>query len=150
MKYIIFSVFLLLLGGCTDPMLGKKFPPGSYPQFINGKIGHHLIPFEDGKAVLEYDWFMNSEENTLTLKGNFSINAFEWEAFTKSPYRLGEVIISAFLLNQNYEVIKVENFLFYIDHNVELRAENEFKKTFPFNKEYKFITFRLMFQRSRM
>lgn len=149
LRFILFVASFTLIA-CADPMLGKKLPFAPYPQFTNDKVGHHLIPFEDGKALLKYDWLINSEENTLTLKGTFSINAFEWEAFTKSPYRLGEVVISAFLLNQNYEIIKVENFLFYIDDNVEAETENEFTKTFPFNKEYKFITFQLMFKRSRM
>ena len=137
---------VLSLTACTHPMIGKVLPAANYPQFTSGTNGHHLVNFERGIANLDYDWFINQEENSLTLIGIYKINTTEWTAFTSSLYKCGQVTIAVILLDKDYEIVKVETIFFPIDADTTIEKTNRFSKTFPYNGEYKFVTFKLMYK----
>jgi len=146
---IIISLLLvsLALTACTHPMVGKTLPPATGLLYISGYKGDHIVKFEGGEAELDYNWFINKEENNLTLIGTFSAYDNEWKAFANSLYKYGQMTISVLLLNANLKVIKVEQIFIPIDSDINLVRGNkftsEFEKTFPFNKEYKYLTFQV-------
>ena len=127
-------------------MIGKTLPAANYPQFTSGSNGHHNINFERGIAGLDYEWSINNEKTSITLIGNYNVNTSVWHSITNSPYKSGKLIISAFLLNENYEILKVETIFIPIDPDTKLGKENTFSKIFPFNKEYKFITYEIRYE----
>jgi hypothetical protein len=51
-----------------------------------------------------------------------------------------------FLLDKNYEIVKVETIFCPIDADTTIGKTNKFSKTFPYNSEYKFVTFKLMYE----
>ena len=148
-SYKVLIMLFLALTACTHSMTGKILPPANYPQFAGGTNGHHIIKFREGIAKLDYDWFINNQENTLTLIGTYDFNFPGGEFYTRASYKWGNVTISAFLLDKNYKVLKVEQLYFPIDPDTELKEQkNPFKMTFPYNQDYKFITFEIRWEGS--
>lgn len=68
----------------------------------------------------------------------------EWNAFANSLYKYGQMTISVLLLNAIIKGVKIEQVFIPIDSDTKLvkanKFTNEFKRTFPFNKVYKYLT----------
>jgi hypothetical protein len=121
-------------------------PAANYLQFAGGTSGHHRIQFKKGIATLEYDWHINSENNILALDGSYEILTGEWELMKKFPTKSVRLMIEAYFLNSAYEIVKVERIFFPIDEDTDIDKEKRFERTFPFNRDYKYITFKLWYK----
>ena len=146
---VFWVIFLCTVSACTHPMTGKMLPPANYPQFVNGTSGHHIIKFKKGIAKLDYDWFINNQENTITLIGTYDFDFPGGKFYTRASYKWGSVTINAFLLDKNYKVLKVEQLYFPYESDTELKEQkNPFKMTIPYKQDYKFISFEMRWEGS--
>lgn len=134
---------LSVISACTHSMIGQTQPAGNYPYLGSGEYGHHIVEFERGAAELDYYWTINRENATLTFQGTFNIYGADWKAVTNAPWQSGKLIIELFLLNNNYQVIEVERIFIPIDDTTY--EENEFKRTFPYRSEYKYVSYRMSY-----
>jgi hypothetical protein len=139
------SVMFLALTACaSSPMIGRMLPEGNYSSFTDGISGYHYIPFEKGIGELAYDWFINSEESTLTLNGHYQILPGKWGLVF--PLKEITVTIDAYLLNEYYEIVEVGYIYHTLYEDEDFEKEIKIAKTFPYKQEYRYITFKLSYQ----
>ena len=141
---LVFSSLLLTLTACSSPMIGRMFPKGDYPNFTNGTKGYHYIPLYRGFAELEYEWYIDSEDNTLNLKGHYEILPGQWEF--KYPLKTIYLTFEAYLLNENYEIVEVEYIYHVLYEDQDFGKKQVIDKTFPYKQEYKYITYKLSYE----
>ncbi len=144
-SFLRLAVITLLFSftACTHSMIGKTLPVRNYPQFENKAYGHHLVKFEKGKAELEYDWTINQVNNMCTLKGTYNIYSADWKAVTYSSYQTGRLVIEIYILNNKYEVVRIEQVVIQIDERTY--ESNKFEKTFLYKPEYKYLSYKILF-----
>jgi hypothetical protein len=137
-KYILVLIFFLLTA-CASPMVGKTLPPRNYPSFDNMETGHHRSGGE--QVIVDYDWTINSEKQTITLKGFYEFTSGEWKAFLETPeYKEGSLTAEVVFMDSEYTVIHVGKIPAFINPSTR-DSKISFNKTFKYSSNYKYVVF---------
>lgn len=120
--------FLFL--GCQGRFLGKTFPHVNYA--FSDRTGHHHIAMEH--LELDYDYVIDNKAETITFDG--TIKYYPKEIPLRAD--ISRITFETFFLDKDKKVIKVFSFPMY---DQKISETVPFKKSFPYDRQYAFVTF---------
>jgi len=132
MKKVLCPIIIGFLFACAHPQIGKQLPPGNYER-ISG-LNHHTVMLKH--LTIEFDHSINQVKNTITFDG---VVRFRKDQLDSAGWELNELWIEVYFLDRNRKVINVKSFCLMPMRNI--LEPIPFKKTFPYDSRYSFVTF---------
>ena len=124
-------ILMLFFQSCANQHLGKTLVPGNYPDV--SKSGRHFLELEH--LVMDYACVVSEDDQSITFEGNIQ---FLRKGFS-GGWEVAEICFTVYFLDINRKIIAVD----YITLWPKKIAADKipFKKTFKYNKEYKYVTY---------
>ena len=132
LKIILLDSIVSLLPSCTAYYEKKQLPGANYPRIdISGNtyaVLEHLI--------IDYESTINHEKRTITLEGKIKII----ETALSNVWEIDVLNFHFYFMNEERYVLEKETLMI---HTFSRFADDvfNFKETYEFNPEYKYITF---------
>ena len=135
MKKVLFPIIIIgFLFACTHPYVGKQVPPGYWRNCPSIKgSDHHTLMLQH--LTVDFNHSINPSKNKISLDGFVRLRKDQ----APSSWTITELFIEVWFLDSAWNIIKVKSFTL-----TPMKVVSEpipFKKTFPYDSRYSFITF---------